>query len=409
VRYNPETKEGQMKYTALSIDVNLRPEGFLVDLDSLFAALATLSDRRDARGLRYALVTVLVYIVMAKLAGEDHLRGIAQWVALRQEALARVLGLAKPQAPHATTYSRVLRKAVHIEELEQVTRDFFASQPKAGKSVVLNLDGKTLRGTIPTGKTKGIHLLAAYLPEEGWVLYQVEVGSWENEIPAAMRILRRLDLRGKIVTGDALLAQRELSTHIVEAGGDYVWKIKGNQSRTQEDIELLFAPESCVPGFSPSPKDFRAATTREKGHGRLERRTLTASSLLKDYVNWPYAKQVFRIKRRFLRIQDGKRMEETKYGVTSLTAAEASPERLLELVRAHWSIENGLHYRRDETFREDRCRLTGQGARAMAVLNNLVLGLLRRTGVDNLPDARRHYAAHLEEAAALVLHSPAPA
>jgi len=398
-----------MKYTALSIDVNLRPEGFVVDLDSLFAALATLSDRRDARGLRYALVTVLVYIILAKLAGEDHLRGIAQWVALRQEALARVLGLAKPQAPHATTYSRVLRKAVQIEELEQVTRDFFASQPQAGKSVVLNLDGKTLRGTIPAGKTKGVHLLAAYLPEEGWVLYQVEVGSWENEIPAAMRILRQLDLRGKIVTGDALLAQRELSTHTVEAGGDYIWKIKGNQSRTQEDIELLFAPESCVPGFSPSHKDFRTATTREKGHGRLERRTLTASSLLKDYVNWPYAKQVFRIERRFLRIRDGKRMEETKYGVTSLTAAEASPERLLALVRAHWSIENGLHYRRDETFREDRCRLTGQGARAMAVLNNLVLGLLRRTGVDNLPDARRHYAANLEEAAALVLHSPAPA
>jgi predicted transposase YbfD/YdcC len=397
-----------MKYTPLSIDVNLRPEGFVVHLDSLFAALATLSDRRDARGLRYALVTVLVYLILARLAGEDHLRGIAQWVALRQETLARALGLAKARAPHATTYSRVLRKAVDIEELERVTRDFFASQPKAGKSVVLNLDGKTLRGTIPAGKTKGVHLLAAYLPEEGWVLYQVEVGSWENEIPAAMRILRQLDLRGKIVTGDALLAQRELSTYIVEAGGDYIWKIKGNQSRTQDDIELLFAPESCVPGFSPSHKDFRPATTREKGHGRLERRTLTASSLLKDYVNWPYAKQVFRIERRFLRIRDGKLMEETKYGVTSLTAAEASPERLLELVRAHWSIENSLHYRRDETFREDRCHLTGQGARAMAVLNNLVLGLLRRTGVENLPDARRYYAANLEEAATLILRSPAP-
>ncbi len=101
-----------MKYTPLSIDVNLRPEGFVVHLDSLFAVLATLSDRRDARGLRYALVTVLVYIILAKLAGEDHLRGIAQWVALRQEALARMLGLATPQAPHATTYSRVLRYAV---------------------------------------------------------------------------------------------------------------------------------------------------------------------------------------------------------------------------------------------------------------------------------------------------------
>jgi hypothetical protein len=131
--------------------------------------------------------------------------------------------------------------------------------------------------------------------------------------------------------------------------------------------------------------------------------------LLKDYLNWPYAQQVFRIERRFLRIRDGKLMEEVKYGVTSLTAAEASPERLLELVRAHWSIENGLQNRRDETFREDRCRLTGQGARATAVLNNLVLGLLRRSGVDNVPDARRYYAANLDQAAALILNSPAPA
>jgi predicted transposase YbfD/YdcC len=398
-----------MEYTPLSFDVNLRPEGFVVHLDSLFAALATLTDRRDARGLRYSLVTVLVYLILAKFAGEDHLRGIAQWVALRQEVLACALGLAKPQAPHATTYSRVLKEAVDIEDLERVVREFFASQPKAGESAVLNLDGKTLRGTIPAGETKGVHLLAAYLPEEGWVLFQVEVGSWENEIPAAMRILRQLDLRGKIVTGDALLAQRELSTHIVKAGGDFVWAVKGNQSRTQDDIELLFAPESCAPGFSPSHKDFRTATTWDKSHGRLERRTLTTSSLLKDYVNWPYAEQVFRIERHSLRIRDGKLMEKVNYGVTSLTAAEASPERLLELVRAHWSIENGLHYRRDETFREDRCRLTGQGARAMAVLNNLVLGLLRRNGVDNVPDARRYYAANLEEAAALILRSPAPA
>jgi predicted transposase YbfD/YdcC len=395
-----------MKYTPLSIDVNLRPEGFVVHVDSLFAALATLTDRRDARGLRYALVTVLVYLILAKVAGEDHLRGIAQWVALRQDVLARALGLAKPQAPHATTYSRVLRNAVHIEELERVAREFFASQPGAGESVVVNLDGKTLRGTIPAGKTKGVHLLAAYLPEEGWVMYQVEVDSWENEIPAAMRVLRQLDLRDKIVTGDALLAQRELSTHIVEAGGDFVWTIKGNQSRTQEDIELLFAPESCAPGFSPSHKDFRTATTLDKAHGRLERRTLTASSLLKDYVDWPYLEQVFRIERHFLRIRDGKVMKEVRYGLTSLTAEEASPERLLELVRAHWSIENGLHYCRDETFREDRCRLTGQGARAMAVLNNLVLGLVRRNGADNIPDARRYYAANLDEAVALVLHSP---
>lgn len=398
-----------MKYTPLAIDVNLRPEGFVVHLDSLFAALATLTDRRDARGLRYALVTVLVYILLAKLAGEDHLRGIAQWVALRKEALASVLGLVKPQAPHATTYSRVLRKAVDIEDLEQVARDFFAGQPEAGESVLLNLDGKTLRGTIPAGQTKGVHLLAAFLPEEGWVLFQVEVSRKENEIPAAMRILCQLDLRGKVVTGDALLAQRELSMHIVGAGGDYIWKIKGNQSRTQEDIELLFAPEPCVPGFSPSHKDFRTAVTLDKGHGRLERRTLTVSSSLADYLNWPHAAQVFRIEHHFRRIQDGKVMEEVKYGVTSLTAEKADAEQLLQLIRAHWGIENKLHYRRDETLREDRCRITGQGARAMAVINNLVLGLLRYQEHPYLPDARRYYAANLKEAAALILQSPVPA
>ena len=84
-----------MKYTPLSFDVNLRPEGVVIDPDSLFAALAELQDRRDARGLRYALVTVLVFVVLAKLCGEDHLRGIAQWVELRKEALAEALGLAE--------------------------------------------------------------------------------------------------------------------------------------------------------------------------------------------------------------------------------------------------------------------------------------------------------------------------
>jgi hypothetical protein len=114
-----------MKYIPLSFDVNLRPEGLVIDLDSLFAALAELQDRRDARGLRYTLVTVLVFIVLAKLCGEDHLRGIAQWVALRKEVLAEALGLSKAQAPHATTYSRVLNKAIDIDAFEQVVRDFF--------------------------------------------------------------------------------------------------------------------------------------------------------------------------------------------------------------------------------------------------------------------------------------------
>jgi predicted transposase YbfD/YdcC len=395
-----------MKYTPLSFEVNLRPEGFLVDMDSLFAALAQLQDRRDARGLRYALVTALVFLVLAKLCGEDHLRGIAQWVALRKEALAEILGLAKPQAPHATTYSRILNKAVDIEAFERVASEFFQKQPEAGQSLLINLDGKTMRATIPAGRTKGVHLLAAYLPQEGWVLFQVEVGSRENEIPAAMRVVKQLDLRDKLVTGDAMLAQRELSTAIVEAGGDYLWTVKGNQGQLKRDIEILFETETCSGGFSPCHKDFQTATTPNKGHGRRERRTLTSSSMLKDYLNWPYAEQVFRLERHFVRIVDGKELKEVSYGVTSLTREQADANRLLELSRGHWGIENKLHYRRDDTLHEDRCCLKGQGAQAMALLNNLVLGLLRNQAFETVPDARRFYAANFHEAVAVILQRP---
>ena len=389
-----------MKYKPLSFDVNLKP-GFVCDLNSLFAALARLKDRRDARGLRYRLVTVLVFIVLAKLCGEDHLRGIAQWVSLRQEVLAEVLKLAKPQAPHATTYSRVLNEAVDIEQFEQVVAQFFKAQPKAGRSVHIAIDGKTLRATIPAGRTHGLHLLAAYLPEEGWVLLQVDAS--RGELPAAMRIVKHIDLRAKIVTGDALFAQRHLSAWIVGSGGDYIWTVKDNQSQLHHDIEALFAPDERVPGFSQGQLDFRTAEKWNKTHGRLECRTLSASSMLKGFANWPHAEQVFRVERYRERMRDGHVTTEVRYGVTSLAASEANAERLLQMVRAHWQIENGLHYRRDDTLREDRCRLRRRGAHAMAAINNLVLGLLRRQGITDVPTARRTYAARLNQAVALVL------
>jgi predicted transposase YbfD/YdcC len=394
-----------MKYTPLSYEVNLR-EGVVIDLGSLFAALCELHDKRDARGLRYALVTVLVFILLAKLGGQDHLRGIAQWVSLRKERLAEALGLVKVQAPHATTYSRVMRKAIDVEEYERVAQGFFSRQPGAGQSVAVCIDGKTLRGTIPAGQSQGVHLLAAYLPEEGWVMMQVEVQGHENEIPAAGRMIQCIDLRNKVVTGDALLTQRELSLQVVQAGGEYVWVVKDNQPQLRADIATLFGPEACAPGFSPTPKDFDTAQSFGKGHGRLERRTLTSSCMLKGYVNWPYAEQVFCIERRVVRMTDGLVEEETNYGVTSLTHTEANAPQLLGLVRGHWGIENGLHYRRDETLREDRCRITGQGAHVMAIINNLIVGLLLRQGVTNLPDARRYYDANPEEAVELLLLAP---
>ena len=167
---------------------------------------------------------------------------------------------------------------------------------------------------------------------------------------AAPRVLSTVDLRGKIVSGDAIFAQRKLSVQIVAAGGEDIWTVKDNQVQLRQDIATLFEPETCVKGFAPAPKDLRTTETIEKGHGHIERRTLTASAELKDYLDWTYAEQVYRLERHVTRIADGKITQEVAYGVTSLTPREADAEQLLHLTRGHWGIENGSHYRRVQTY-----------------------------------------------------------
>lgn len=379
-----------------------KPEGWVFDVGSLYARLSRLRDKRDRRGIRYPLAAVLVIVVLAKLAGEDEPLGIAEWAKHRAVYLAQALGLKRAQMPHEVTYSRVLGHAVDVDALERVVGAHLSQV--VGESVQVTIDGKTLRGTIPAGSTQGVHLLAAYVPEAGVALLQIEVDQKENEIVAAPKLLACLDLEGRIVTGDAMFAQRQLSIQVVNQGGHYLWTVKGNQATLLGDIARLFAPEPCPPGFSPMHTDFRTASTLDKKHGRLERRTLTTSSLLNAYVDWPHLGQVFKLERAVTHLRSGKTTLEVAYGVTSLTPQQASPERLLHLIRNHWSIENQLHYPRDVTLHEDRCRLRmGFAARVMATLNNLVLGLIRQQGFAYLPQARRFYNAFPHAALELVL------
>ena len=369
--------------------------GFVVDWGSLYDFLTRLEDRRDPRGVRYPLARVLALTLLAKLAGEDRLTGIAEWVEHRKEALARALGLARPQAPHRTTYSRILGSTVTVEDFEGMAGAFFAQSRRLGAMVQLTIDGKTLRGSIGTGETQGEHLLAAYLPGEGVVLAQVAVDREENEITAAPRLLETIDLRDKVVSGDAMLTQRELSRQVVESGGDYLWSVKDNQPRLRDDLATCFA--------DASPPEPGLAATVEKGHGRIEQRCLWASAGLNGYLDWPYVRQVFRLDRRTQCVKTGVVTNETVYGITSLSPERADPQQLLSLARGHWNIENGLHYRRDETLREDWCHLRlGHTQRMMAAINNLVLGLLLRRGVKNVPQQRRRYAAHWDEALKLI-------
>src|ERR1044071_10063918 len=200
-------------------------DAFFFDVGSLYEYLDNLNDRRDPKGVRYPLAVALVFVILAKLAGEQEPRGIAQWVELRKGLLQQALHFNRDTVPHPITYSRILGKAVDVAELQQAVSSFLLSAANAGQSVEINLDGKAMRGTIPAGQTKGLHLLAAYLPDEGIVLCQTEVGTKENEIVAAPRLLKSIDLKGEVVTGDAMFTQKELSRQVVELGGDYLWTV----------------------------------------------------------------------------------------------------------------------------------------------------------------------------------------
>jgi predicted transposase YbfD/YdcC len=389
-----------MYLTALSVEVSSLDVPVVFDFGTIYRQFQTLADTRKRRGVRYPLAVLLTIAVMAKLAGYSGARALADWATLRAEVLAEVFDLPRPRMPHLTTWTRVLGHALVLEAFEQVVAQLSAparaaEAPTRG-SLQICLDGKTLRGTIPIGQSRGVHLLAAYQAEQGVVLAQLAVDTKANEIVVAPQVLEQLDLTGVVVTGDAMFAHRRLSSQIVEAGGDYFWWVKENQPTLRADLELLFTDEYVCAGWSAPAVDFTTSATIEKGHGRLDQRVLTASSMLADYQDWPYLAQAVKVAR--TRTTKQKETHEVAYGITSLPELAADAARLLAVGRGHWRIENGLHYRRDVTLQEDASQVRrAQAPQVLAALNNLVCGLCGRAGISNLAALQRICARRLDQ------------
>jgi predicted transposase YbfD/YdcC len=257
-----------MKDTTLSASLHLPNEALLFDLDELYACLQTIPDHRHRRGVRYPLASLLMIGVLAKLAGQDASRAMAHWAKLRTQELSQLLHLKRECMPHYSTWSRILGQGVEPSEVEQIVGRFFAQasqtvERKRG-SIQLAIDGKTLRGTIPLGKTEGVHLLAVYLPQQGVVLAQMNVEHKGREISFAPTLLNQIDLRGVVVSGDAMFDRRSLSLKIVQAHADYLWIVKENEKGFYQEIELLFQPQRKRAATSAPPMDFRRCSTIER-------------------------------------------------------------------------------------------------------------------------------------------------
>jgi len=333
--------------------------------------------------------------LLAKLSGEDKPSGITEWVAHRKEMWVECQIWEKAKEASHMTYRRMLQETISAEALEEMVQAYHRQRLKTEKELIVAIDGKTVRGTIPYGANRGVHLLAAYVPKQGLVLAQAQVDQKENELVGAPKILSQVILAGMIIVADAMHTQKAFSEQVVTSGADYIWAVKDNQARTRWAIEKLFVHEVCnLQKGAPLSSDIHLATTLNKRHARIEQRTLMVSTQLNDYLEWPHVAQVFRIERLVQHPHGKGQTREVVYGLTSLTTQEAGPEKLLSLFREYWKIENGLHYRRDVTLQEDAtCQTVGSAGHNMTILNNLVIGLCLQSGYQNLASARRFFDA----------------
>ena len=388
-----------MDCSTARIEREISANGIEFDPGSVYEGLCKLADLRSVHGKRYRLETVLMIIVMAKLCGEDTPFGIAEWAQHRQEELVKLLCLSRPRLPSHHTCRRILAYTVYAEEVERLV-GAYNQQGQHGK--VYALDGKAVRGMRKKDEAGNEYLLSVYDVEQAKVMAQVAVGRKENEITQAPKALKLVEISQKVVTGDAMHTQRGLTAQIIEAQGDYVLPVKENQPHLYKNIQALFAPEYPKPGFGTIQTDFLMAQKVNKGHGRIETRTITTSEMLNAYAAWPGLAQVYRLERQFQWWRNGhcyRTSREVEFGITSLLRTQASPLQLLNLRQAHWGIETGLHYRRDFTMKEDATRMTlGDMGKVMASINNLVLALIRQAKFQNAAQARRWFAAHTSEA-----------
>lgn len=387
-------------------------------MHSLYQACRQVKDGRAARGKHYELAALLALLIVAKLAGEQSMLGASEWIRLRADELRDALHLRWKQMPCANTYRYSLER-LSSQDVNALLAAWFVRQDAQRRCaeepsrlatqaderhVHLAIDGKALRGTGTQaygGEDPQQHVLHIYEVQTGIVLEQCPIADKRNEVSALKPLLTEVLCKGRILTADAAQSYHDFGRLVQRAGGDVVLFIKDNTSATRADLELFFEDPQA------DRRTWQTFEQREKGHGRLEYRCIVTSPDLNEYLyrDWGEVGQVFRLHRE--RTCKGKHSVEVVYGWTSLSAKQCSPERLLGLIRAHWAVENRLHWRRDATLGEDRCGVRLHPvAQMLAVLNTVVLSLMDFHHVSNVARQLRHFSASPREALAWLLLAP---
>ena len=358
-----------------------------------------LPDPRQRGKIVYPLDEVLLLCLLAVLAGSETFVDIARFGDKKLDLLRRF----RPYCDGTPSHDH-LGDIFATLDAEQFQRCFVAwvAAITGMPSGVVAIDGKTSRRSYQNkGGKAPIHMVSAFAARQRLVLGQVKVAEKSNEIIAIPKLLDMLAIEGAIVTIDAMGCQRDIAQKIIDKKADYVLALKGNQGSLREDVEVFVAEQKA--------KDFKDTTvsraeTIDADHGRLETRTTTVIhdvTWLQERHDWPGLKAVVVVESS--RELGDKIERETRFYITSLVLLA---NLLGPIVRAHWAIENSLHWVMDMIFRDDECRVRTDHAPAnFATIKHMAHNLIRRApGKDSLR-LRRKVAAWDDDFLASIINA----
>lgn len=338
-------------------------------MDQFVECWEELDDPRSGNAALHDFHELLMIALCAVLCGGQSAVEMALFAKAKEPFLRGFLELANGLPSH-DTFSRLFRQ-LDPEQFRAVFQRFMSKFSVQCQGVIA-IDGKVLRRSFDKASGKSpLHMVSAWGCEQRLVLAQIATDAKSNEITAVPKLLEMLSLKGTIVTADALNCQRSIAEQIVGQGGDYALALKGNQGTLHDDVRrYLDDPES------------KAATSKpdiDADHGRIETRTATVSTdiaFLQENHQWPGLTAVGKVVR--TRETATKTTTETAY---YLLSAALSPERLNEVAREHWGVENRLHWRLDVIMNEDQDRTRlGNGPENLAILRHMALNAMQKEG-----------------------------
>jgi predicted transposase YbfD/YdcC len=334
---------------------------------------SALKDPRDPDKREHKLLYIIVITICAVICGADGFTEIEDYGKAKREWLEGFLELPNGIPSH-DTFGRVF-SLINPGSFQECFQSWINTVASITAGEVIAVDGKTLRRSHDrTSNKAAIHMVSAWANKNRLTIGQIKTEEKSNEITAIPELLRILEIEGCIVTIDAMGCQKKIASTIIGKGADYVFALKDNQKNLYEDVKLYFeeAIQTDIEDY-----DIETRETIEKGHGRIETRycyTCSEINWLEEKRKWPGLQTIVRIDSK--RKIDEKTKPETRYYITSL---ETTPQKILEIIRDHWGIENSHHWVLDVAFREDDSRIRkGYAAENFSAVRTIAANLLRQ-------------------------------